>query len=279
MDLNELTSKFQPIGITGREAEVYIALLKNKALTASEIAKVTSVSINKIYEVLQSLVKKKMCTENYLNGVKLFRSIDPKIAFQNIFSIYEEEINMKKNLFKEELEESLLAIYNKNDNIRNPLDYIEVVTDKGQARDRFLNIESKVENEILFFSKPPFVIKLGANLSLVKNTKKSNVKMKSIYELSSSESSEYKEDLLKIIEQFESLGEEARIIEQLPLKLVIVDENITILSLIDNVAFNPELTTLIVHHPIFALTQKTLFEVYWNNAMTVEEYKKNIKIC
>jgi len=99
MNLDVLISKLQPLGISGREAEVYIAMLKNSALTASEISKITSVSINKIYEVLQNLVKKKMCTENYLNGVKLFRCIEPKIAFKNIFSIYEDELERMKNMY------------------------------------------------------------------------------------------------------------------------------------------------------------------------------------
>ena len=57
------------------------------------------------------------------------------------------------------------------------------------------------------------------------------------------------------------------------MKLVIIDESISIISLIDYVALNTEITTLIVHHPIFALSQKTLFNVYWNKAMSVEKYK------
>ena len=113
MDLSDLISKLQPLGITGREAEVYIALLKNNALTATELSKITSVSLNKIYEVLQNLVKKKMCTENYLNGIKLFRCIEPKIAFQNIFAIYQEEISRKEKLY-EEMEESLISLYNQD---------------------------------------------------------------------------------------------------------------------------------------------------------------------
>jgi len=276
MNLNDLSTKLLPLGVTGREAEVYIALLKNSALTATEISKITSVSLNKIYEVLQNLVKKKMCTENYLNGVKLFRCIEPKIAFQNIFSVYQEDINRKKTLYKEELEESLMSLYSQEKNGKNPLDYIEVVSDRGQATDRFLHIQANAKSEILFFSKPPYVNSqsLGGNIDEIENVCKSNVKVKSIYECGSNESREYKENLLNVIEHYESLGEESRIIDALPVKLVIVDESISIFSLIDNVAFNPQLTTMIVHHPVFALSQKTLFEVYWNKSITIDEYKR-----
>jgi HTH-type transcriptional regulator, sugar sensing transcriptional regulator len=275
MNLNDIILKLQPLGITGREAEVYIAMLKNSALTASEISKITSVSINKIYEVLQSLVKKKMCTENYLNGVKLFRCIEPKIAFTNFFSIYEEEIERKKNMYGE-LEETLTGIYSNQKNSNNPLDYIEVVSDTGQAIDRFSNIQANAQKEILFFSKPPYTVKLGANLDKVKSACSNNIKVKSIYESGVNESEEYREYFIKMVELYQNAGEEVRVIKELPMKLVIFDESITILSLLDNVTFNTELTTMIVHHPIFSLSQKTLFEVYWNKAMTLDEYRKSL---
>ncbi len=276
MNLTDLIAKLLPLGITGREAEVYIALLKNSALTATEISKITSVSLNKIYEVLQNLVKKKMCTENYLNGVKLFRCIEPKIAFQNIFSVFQEDINRKKALYRDELEECLMSLYNQEKNGKSPLDYIEVVSDRGQATDRFLTIQANAKSEILFFSKPPYVNSqsLGGNIDEIGNVCKKRVQVKSIYECGIMETREYKDNLLNIIEHYENLGEEARIIDALPVKLVIVDESISIFSLIDNVAFNPQLTTMIVHHPVFTMSQKTLFELYWDKSITIKDYKK-----
>ena len=273
MEINDMISKLQPIGITGREAEVYIAMLKNSALTANEISKITTVSINKIYEVLQNLVKKKMCTENYLNGVKLFRSIEPKIAFKNIFSIYEEEIARKKNMYGE-LEESLMSLYNKKKNEKSPMDYIEVLSDSGRTLDRILDIQAKAEKEILFFSKPPFITKLDSNIGNIQSATNNNIQVRSIYEAGHEENAESNNNLMNLIEHYQSVGEEARIIKELPMKLTIVDESISIVSLMDNVTLRSELTTMIVHHPIFSLTQKTLFEVYWSKAMTIDEYRR-----
>jgi sugar-specific transcriptional regulator TrmB len=273
MDLNEMITKLQPFGITGREAEVYVAMLKNGALSASEISKITTVSINKIYEVLQNLVKKKMCSENYLNGVKLFRCIEPKIAFKNIFSIYEEEIARKKNMYGE-LEESLMFLYSKEKNSKSPMDYIEVISDRGRALDRYLNIQANAEKELLFFSKPPYLTTIDSNVEKIQSACNNNVKVKSIYESDHEENAENNNNLLDFIEKYQSVGEEARIIKELPMKLVIVDESICIFSLQDNITFNAELTTMIVHHPILALSQKTLFEVYWSKAMTIEDYRR-----
>ncbi|MFA7361584.1 MAG: helix-turn-helix domain-containing protein [Candidatus Kapaibacterium sp.] len=270
MEIDDLINKIQPIGITRREAEVYIALLKNSALTAGEIAKITSVSLNKIYEVLQSLVKKKMCTENFLNGSKLFSCIEPHIAFKNVILKYQEEIDRKKEMYLD-VEESLMEIY-KDRTLKTPLDYIEVLSDRGQATDRFLSIEANADKEILFFSKGPYVVELGENVSKVENACNSQVKVKSIYESMDAKTREEKNNLIRLIRRYESVGEEARIINELPIKLVIVDESISIVSLLDNVSINPSLTTMIVHHNIFAKSQKTLFELYWDKAITVDEY-------
>ncbi len=71
--MNDLIEKLQKLGLSKRESEIYIALLKKKEFTAPEIGKITSVSRNKSYEILQSLVKKNLCTEKYKNGTKVFQ--------------------------------------------------------------------------------------------------------------------------------------------------------------------------------------------------------------
>jgi hypothetical protein len=86
--------------------------------------------------------------------------------------------------------------------------------------------------------------------------------VKSIYECGVGESREFKDHLIKHVELYQNLGEEVRICRELPIKLVIFDEKITIMLLLDNIRFDSELTTMIVHHPSFSQTQKTLFEVY-----------------
>jgi hypothetical protein len=186
--------------------------------------------------------------------------------------MYEEEIARKKKMYGE-LEESLMFLYCQEKNNKGPMDYIEVVSDRGQALDRVLNIQANAKKEILFFSKPPYITKLDSNIEEVQSACNNNVQVKSIYESYHEENTEDNNNLLNLIEQYQSVGEEARIIKELPMKLLIADESISIVSLADNISFNSELTTMIVHHPIFALSQKTLFEVYWKKAMTLDKFK------
>ena len=97
----ELTTKLQQIGLTNREAEVYLALLQRKEFTAPELTKITTITRTKIYEILQSLVHKGICTESSRNGNKIYRGIDPRIALQNIVSNYEQTVEQKKIDFEQ----------------------------------------------------------------------------------------------------------------------------------------------------------------------------------
>lgn len=272
--MNDLISKLQSIGVSGREAEIYIALLQKSDLTAQEIASITSVSYNKVYEVLQGLIKKRMCSENYRNGVKIFNSIEPSIAIQNYFSFYDEDLNNKKNIYKE-FEEKLVKLYNDKEKNDNPLDYIEVISDRGQAINRFKNIIENAQEEILCFTKAPYVNNnIEANIEATRKIIQKKVKVKSIYEYYFINNNEEKEEHYDIIRRYNETGEESRVVKELPMKLLVVDNKISMLVLLDKVSFNSGITTIIIRHPSFALTQKAVFNTFWEKALTVEEFGK-----
>ena len=48
---------------------------------------------------------------------------------------------------------------------------------------------------------------------------------------------------------FVAAGEQARVVDELPLKLVLIDERVALFTMEDPVAGTPELTIMIVEHP------------------------------
>jgi len=276
MKMNHLIDKLQKLGLSKRESEIYLALLKRKEFTAPEIGKMTSVSRNKSYEMLQSLVKKRLCTEKYKNGVKIFSSIKPEIALQNIISTYEEELDEKKKL-KEEFKEELTELYAANENISDSLDYIEILTDLGQIRNRWLELQEGAKLEILGFNKPPFAVSLANNVSHQEKVSKKKVMEKGIYEFSEVSSNSSLKDFLAVTEMYVNIGEDVKVIDVLPMKIMIIDEKITMLALNDPVSMKPSITTIIINHPDYAKTQKKVFESYWNDSLTLTEFKSKMK--
>ena len=274
--MNDLIEKLQKLGLSKRESEIYIALLQKKEFTAPEIGRITSVSRNKSYEILQSLVKKNLCTEKYKNGTKVFSSIKPDIALQNIISAYEEELNEKKK-FSSVFTKELMQLHAANKGASDTLDYIEVLTDIGQVKNRWESIERNTKEELLVFTKPPYAVSLENTVEIAKEVTKNKIMVRSIYEYSSLKTAEEIDNLFDMIDWYKNIGEEAKIIEELPMKLAISDVNTTIFVLNDMVSMKPSMTTMIVEHPSFAIALKKVFEAYWKEAFHIEEFKRNIK--
>lgn len=268
----EIINKLQSLGVSGREAEVYIALLQKNELIAPEIAKITTVSRTKIYEILQNLVKKGLCNEKYKDGIKVFSCIEPSIALQNILHADEEELTRKRKI-ADDFQGELMKLFEQKVNLTDPLDYIEVISDIGQLRERWVRIQENTKNELVGFTKPPYVISFEDNLEYQEAPAANKVILRGIYEFSQAGTREEKELLIKGIESYENLGEEVRVIKELPMKLVISDEMVTMFVLENRVSLKMGLTAMIVTHPDFAKMMKFVFETYWNLSMTLKDYR------
>jgi len=283
--MEKLLNKLQNSGLTKREAHIYLALLQKKEFAASELASIIPVGRTKVYEIIPNLIAKGLCSEVQKDGKKMYRAVDPKTALQSLLSFFsqqvEEEISRKKEeiVKKEEmfskLEDELETIYTNNQEKSASLDYIEVLKDVNQIRNRWIELQKNTRKEILGFNKPPYSVPPPENMKYQqKLMKKKTVKGKGIYEYKDLYQNGIPTDFYPVFEYYESLGEECRVIESLPMKLMIMDEKITMLALNDPVSMKPSITTIIIKHPDYALAQKEVFESYWRKAVSFKEFKK-----
>ena len=269
----ELINRLEQFGLSKRESEVYVALLQKKEFTAPELTKITTITRTKIYEHLQSLIRKGFCHESLKNGQKIYRAANPKVVLQSIITSYEQEIEQKKIAaisLKEDLEEIHLMNLQKEDN----LDYIEILKDKNEIKNRFLILQKEARKEMLVFNKAPYSIKPVENVEYEKNTIKKKIIYKGLYEYQDLASEQEKSEFIKVLEVYSKLGEEVRIIKKLPIKLAIIDEKITMLALKDPVSLMPSITTMIVSHKSFAQSLKEVFESYWEKSVSLKDFKK-----
>jgi sugar-specific transcriptional regulator TrmB len=274
--MDEIIEELKKYGVSKREAEVYVALLQKSELTAPEVAKITSVTRTKCYEILQNLVKKKMCNENFKNGSKTFSSIEPKIALQNILSVQEIELNRKKEAARN-FGETLTKIFNDKEKIDSPLDYIEVISDPGTLKAKWMEFEKSMKEEFLVFVKAPYAVNMEDNIEEETETLENKVIIKGLYEYGNLKTKEEINNLIHFMKIYQNIGEEVRVYKELPMKLAIIDGTITMISLADRISMKPELTSMIVNHPSLANAMKTVFYTYWNMGMTVEEYENSVK--
>ncbi len=286
-----LISKLQQIGLTKREAEVYLALLQRKEFTAPELTKITTITRTKIYEMLQNLVNKGIITESSRNGNKVFRSIDPKIALQNIIINYEQTVEQKMIEYEQKqkidiqqmkraadlLEKELVSLHENSAGSLEPFDYIEMLTDIRQIGEKWVIIQQKTKKELLVFTKPPYTTpSIDDNIEEEKELfKKQKLVVKGLYEYGGLTQEEL-QNLVKSVEIYQEIGEQARLIEELPMKLVISDEALVMFALNDRISLKPNITSMVVDHPSYAAAMKIVFENYWAKGISVETIKQNL---
>lgn len=279
-----LLNKLQESGLTKREAHIYLALLQKKEFAASELASIIPVGRTKVYEIIPNLIAKGLCTEVQKDGKKIYCAVEPKSALKSLLTFFrqkveeeiakkEEEIIKKQDMFNN-LENDLDEIYTSNLQKSASLDYIEVLKDKNQIRKRWIELQKNTRNEMLGFNKPPYSMPYSENMKhQEKLMKKKEIISRGIYEYRDLFAGVVPSDFFPVFEYYESLGEECRVIEKLPMKLMIMDEKITMLALNDPVSMQPSITTMIIKHPSFALAQKEVFESYWLKAVPFNQFR------
>lgn len=261
--MNLYIEKLTKLGFTLREARVYISLLNKSSFTATEIAKVTNIPRQKIYEILDNIIKKGICIEK-VGKIKRYKAVEPESVFSGLIEQYKEKEKLALVLSND-----LSALYEKNRERVDPLEYIEVLKDKKQIHKKWISIQNETKQEILAFTKGPYTTSFKDNVDEEFNTIKRGVMIRSIYEYKDI----IKEEVVKAISLWVSGGEEARVIKELPMKMIIFDEKITMFALNDPISLKPTITTMIINHPSFAMALKYVFESIWEKAMPFEEFK------
>lgn len=275
----ELLNKLQESGLTKREAQIYLALLQKKEFAASEIASIVTIGRTKIYEIIPNLVAKGLCSEIQKDGKKIYCSVEPKIALKNLLAFFQreyDEVLTKKEKLINELEVNLGQIYSKNAKKSDNLDYIEVIKDRNQIRNKWLTLQKNLEFEELVFNKAPYSITPVENIEHEREILDKKIVCKGIYECENISSESAQNEFIKMLDMYSNLGEIVKVIEKLPMKLAIIDEKITMLALNDPVSMKPSITTVVINHPSFAIAQKEVFESYWNKAIPFDDFKKNL---
>lgn len=269
MKTTDIINELVRVGLTASEARVYYHLLMKRSFTASEIAHLTQVPQSKIYGILSKLVQKGLCTET-LGKVKKYSSVNPQTGFNNLYNELEE---MKKRI--SELSKVLLPLYNTEKEKTDPLDYIKVLRDKNSIVQKYKSLEKSAKDEVLSLVKGPYAMDTNS-----KNSSKDEIsslgkgiKYKTIYKYSEMENP----DFLHSVEALVAAGEEIRISHKIPFKMFIFDKNKIMFTLEDKITLKPSLTTLIIEHDDMAEGLEQVFDLYWQNSMTLEEFKTREK--
>ncbi|NTV40657.1 MAG: TrmB family transcriptional regulator [Candidatus Moranbacteria bacterium] len=82
--MEKLDERLEKLGITGKEAEVYIELLKLREASVAQLSKNTKIKRTSVYYCLDALMKKEIVGQVDKNGKKFYFCEDPKRSLNNL---------------------------------------------------------------------------------------------------------------------------------------------------------------------------------------------------
>ncbi len=255
--------RLQRLGLTSYEARAYLALLRRDSSTAAETARLAGLPRQRVYDVLSSLVEKGMASTRPGKAVK-YAAAPPEQALESLMTRHRQELSeLERDTAS--MVDTLQPAYMAGQEHTDPLEYIEVLRDRRAINERFGELEAGIKNEILVFTKPPYATPIFEDVEGLEVV--SSHVARSVYEFSAFDDPRSAEAVRRYIQA----GEDARFVEELPLKLVIIDEQIVMFGIEDPVAGSSILTMIVVEHPSLATLLKIAFEAVWIDGLTFDE--------
>jgi sugar-specific transcriptional regulator TrmB len=251
------------IGLTQYEARLYVALIRRDGSTPADLARVTRVPRPRVYDVVDSLVAKGLAVHRPGHAAG-YVAVDPKQAMAQLVEEQGRRLEMMRADAQAAADELSPAFAEGNQH-RDPLDYVEVIRDRDALTRRFDRLQATVEREFLAFSREPAVVSVEQNVVGLEMAATHIVR--NIYELSLLRDPRRRAGVRRFIE----LGEQARFVETLPLKLAVVDERVVMFALPDPIAGRDDLTSVVIEHPDLAAALKITFEAVWTSGLTFDQ--------
>lgn len=246
------------LGLTGYEASAYLALTRRSQATGAEVARLAGLPRQRIYDVLDGLVAQGLASVEP-GRPALYTALSPDEAVGALVSARRAELEQLEQKAAEAVAR-LTPAYHAGREEDDPLSYIEVLREPAAIGKRFAELEASVQQEILVFTKPPYAIEPAENVAGLELLAR-GVEARSVYERSLYDD----QAQVDAVRHFVAAGERARVVDELPLKLVLIDERLALFTMEDPVAGTRELTIMIVEHPALARLLKLAFEHVWDS--------------
>lgn len=265
MDVSKYLRTFIEIGLTEREAKVYMTLLSGRVFTAADLQKEVNIPRTKIYEVLNKMVSRNICIEKKLGKNKMYEAVEPKLAMERIYNSYQNELDSKRKLIAE-ITEAFTPIFEKSKSIVNPLEFIDVMKEKTQIHKRYTSCVKGTRREMLTFNKGPYACdneeRLGEQEDEEAKLLRRGGVVKNIYEYGEFNSEPW---LLESVRNSIKFGQKAKVVNRLPIKMLVFDEEKVMFPLEQPIKESNELTMIYIEHKQLAEACRILFDSMWEN--------------
>ena len=255
--IDQLTS----LGLTRYEAAAYLALLGRRGFTPAQVAQRAGIPRQRIYDVLASLAARGLCIERH-GAQRSYHAIDPQAGLSALLEEQQRQREAEASRQQAQVG-ALLGVlgpaFHAGSDMVDPLDYVDVLLEQRRVAERALALARSAEHEILVCFRKPLISNPDENFEEVREPLGRGVIYRALYERSILEDA----DLCDWVRQFVGWGQQARVVESLPLKANLYDSRVTLMTLQDPLTGKPSFTALSIRHPDITHMLRIAFEGLW----------------
>lgn len=249
----------EELGLNGYEARVLLALLEVGSASAPDLARLAGIHRTSVYPVLQELSARGLAQP--LPGPK------PVWASPGRDEVLER--------LKAPQEEHLRALASRIDQTRElltevappvsgPLPYLHFIRGAAQTKATYNRFLKEATTEVLVCNRPPYSWTPGQTNRAVLAMLARKVAVRALYDaagLQSPEAAAFRREH----EGYMAAGVEARVVDRLPIKLVVVDRRIAMVAMADSNAPDAGYPDVLhIDNPSYAEAHAAIFEHYWS---------------
>ncbi|HEY3630384.1 MAG TPA: helix-turn-helix domain-containing protein [Jatrophihabitantaceae bacterium] len=251
---------FEALNLDRGQELAYLALVDHPSATAAELAEHAQLPASQVSRALTELQRRRLV--HRIDGRPArYSPAPPDVAVSSLV-----------NERRAELDRTLLAVPALLEQYRHaaaradPAALLEVISGQDVAAGRFLEMMAGATTEVMAFDRQSADEGTGpSEIAVEQPVLERGVRCRAIYEAAALEHP----DRLPTIRALAGLGEQARVLPELPMKLIICDRRLALLPLASATDQRWTIGVLVVHPSRLLDGLVALFEDHWNRAVAL----------
>ena len=246
-------SPWAAVGVSAFEELVYRAILQQPDAGAGGWALLTGTTPAELREACNRLLTLGLLQPpDSMGGL---RAVDPRVAIRALIRRRETESELLASTAEE-----MATAYEAGLLREEPSRLIEVASGEGAIAARLEEMYARAEHEVCLFDTPPYLAPPAPQVDLQADLLKRGIVSRGIYAATALEDTNALSRAWNMVE----LGEQARVLPSVPLKLLVVDGRRALLPLTSSEAGG--YCAVVVWHSAVTEALQKLFELAWQQA-------------
>jgi DNA-binding NarL/FixJ family response regulator len=246
-------SPWAAVGVSAFDELLYQAVLNQPDAGAAGWALLTGASLARVREACNRLLTLGLLQPpDSMGGL---RAVDPRVAIRALIRRRETESELLAATAEE-----MATAYEAGLLREEPSRLVEVASGEGAIAARLEEMYARAEHEVCLFDTPPYLAPAAPQVDLQADLLSRGIVSRGIYAATGLEDPTVLSRALRMVE----LGEQARVLPSVPLKLLVVDGCRALLPLTSSAAGG--YCAVVVWHSAVTEALQKLFEMAWQQA-------------